>query len=117
MRKFGNMKILGILLSINIIFFVVLHVSIICPEKGVECPRVVSPTYFGDGYHTIILPDGTLKAEFTILNGRKNGEFTDRFNNGKTKSEGIYQDGKRSGQWTYYNEKGEVAYELCYGGC
>ncbi|MHC4954984.1 MAG: toxin-antitoxin system YwqK family antitoxin [Planctomycetota bacterium] len=44
----------------------------------------------------------------------KNGEYVERWPNGKTKISGAYKHGRRDGQWTWYYESGKVKETVRY---
>ena len=57
-------------------------------------------------------PDGSLMTEGFYENDRLNGPFTLFYPDGKVQLKGVYSRGEQTGDWKYYNEKGEeMAYE------
>jgi antitoxin component YwqK of YwqJK toxin-antitoxin module len=106
-----------------------------CTEKVVEKnikDQSTEKNYNGNGLQEQYYPNGQLKMSGKINNsGQKEGIWTSYFENGKKNSEsnfknglndgysmvwypngnvryfGDYANGKKVGEWTFYNEKGE----------
>lgn len=49
-----------------------------------------------------------------MVSGRKNGEWTYRYENGQIKNIGSYENGSRAGTWLGYYESGNLFYEGAY---
>lgn len=52
-------------------------------------------------------PDGTLKSETEVKDGRRHGRYREYHENGKLKVRGKYSKNQPKGTWKYYTEKGE----------
>jgi len=51
--------------------------------------------------------DRKMESEGVYDNGKKVGEWTDWYENGKKESEGVYDNGKKVGEWTDWYENGK----------
>ncbi|MFH2143889.1 MAG: hypothetical protein ABIJ97_15805 [Bacteroidota bacterium] len=58
--------------------------------------------------------NGNKKFQETLKNGTKDGKYLSYFKTGQKKTEGKYINGKRDGIWKWWNEKGEVSFQLDY---
>ena len=61
-----------------------------------------------DGLWKSFYNNGSPWSETTFSNGKKNGKTTTWYTNDIKRYEGFYTDDKESGLWTYWNEKGDV---------
>ena len=53
-------------------------------------------------------PNGMLKTFYSTMDSLRHGTFTEYYNNGKKKEEGMYRNGKKIKMWTLYYRDGEV---------
>lgn len=58
--------------------------------------------------------NGVPQVQETMKNGTKHGKYLSYYKTGLKKTEGKYVEGKRDGIWKWWNEKGEVSYQLDY---
>ncbi|GAB4298580.1 MAG: hypothetical protein Kow0068_22420 [Marinilabiliales bacterium] len=58
--------------------------------------------------------NGTPKFVENIMSGKKHGEYMSYYKNGQKKVEGTYKEGKRTGVWKFWDEKGEISYQIDY---
>lgn len=58
--------------------------------------------------------NGVPQVRENMKEGTKHGKYLCYYKDGKKKTEGKYVDGKRDGIWKWWNEKGEVSYQLEY---
>jgi antitoxin component YwqK of YwqJK toxin-antitoxin module len=54
---------------------------------------------------------GIFKETCHYTNGRRNGEYTEEYENGRLRAKGQYANGSKTGKWTYYNEDGSIKRE------
>jgi len=58
--------------------------------------------------------DGNKKVEIHCRNGRRDGLFTQWYENGKKEIQGLYKDGKKSGLWTDWYKEGRKREDYRY---
>jgi antitoxin component YwqK of YwqJK toxin-antitoxin module len=51
-------------------------------------------------------PNGTLKEEYSMVNGKFNGKYKAFYSNGKLQAIGEFYNGKMNGIWQYYYDSG-----------
>ena len=52
-------------------------------------------------------PDGALKSEAEVKEGKRHGRYREYYENGKLKFRGKYANNQPKGTWKYYTEEGE----------
>lgn len=52
-------------------------------------------------------PEGALKSEAEVKEGKRHGRYREYYENGKLKSRGKYSNNQPKGTWKYYTEEGE----------
>ena len=52
-------------------------------------------------------PEGALKSEAEVKDGKRHGRYREYYENGKLKLRGKYGDNIPKGTWKYYTEEGE----------
>lgn len=52
-------------------------------------------------------PEGTLKSESEVKEGKRHGRYREYYENGNLKMRGKYSDNKPKGTWKYYTEEGK----------
>jgi uncharacterized protein len=60
------------------------------------------------GMITKYYPDGSVSGTMEVTNGVLEGSFVGYFQNGNLSIEGLFDNGKRNGEWKYYNDDGSL---------
>ena len=62
----------------------------------------------------LFYPNGKKRCEFSIINGKLEGLYTDWYDSGQKAIETIYVNDKREGMYTQWYESGQKFFELTY---
>jgi hypothetical protein len=77
------------------------------PTDPFEVPNI-PVLELSKGRHNEYYSDSSLKMEFAINHGLKDGHFVWYYRNGEIKLKGKYKDDAPTGTWRYFNENGEL---------
>ena len=55
-----------------------------------------------------LYPSGALKSRGSLVEGRREGPWTEFWENGEVLMSGRYRDGKREGEWSFYYDDGSL---------
>lgn len=70
---------------------------------------VINELLFSGNILREFYPEGTLKSEAEIKEGKRHGRYREYYENGKLKFRGKYANNQPKGTWKYYTE--EVEFE------
>lgn len=62
----------------------------------------------GEGSFAYYYPDGSLKTQGFISNGKYHGTYMEFYANGQIKEQGAYKQGKKSSKWWFWDHKGKL---------
>jgi len=85
-------------------------------EEWCEAPDPDSPAgaSYREGPSLRYYDDGQVWIESSYHRGRLSGHFLERFRGGGKAREGLFEDGKRVGRWTFFAEDGTLVEESAF---
>jgi hypothetical protein len=102
---------------------ILLFTAFACSDKVVITEAEISPDiFYVDGYYgpftgkcSVVSGKGSqVLEEFTYKQGRLDGEAQIWYSNGKIKRRGSFQNGRLSGKWDYWDQKGNKMCETIF---
>ena len=87
--------------------FFITRLSFIDFKNSYEYKRKYDEKYFSNGEHTINYGDKS-KKKLNIINGKRNGEYTEYYPNGQLKITANYNNGDLNGAFSEYYPNGQL---------
>ena len=79
----------------------------VAPNLRYSYHLVINELLFSGNILREFYPEGALKSEAEIKEGKRHGRYREYYENGKLKFRGKYANNQPKGTWKYYIEEGE----------